>query len=290
MRQFEWLKGLFSFSKSEIRGLIVLLTIVITLLVVKFVLYQNMDEYELRAFYSNDTIQAFQPNTFFSDREIDNKSRKVALHSVDPNKASYNDLVAVGVPSRVARTMIKYREKGAGFYSPNDLFKVYGFDSSLYIHISDYLYFSPVKIKPANYPENDYQTYKIEINRSDSVNLEKLPGIGPVLATRIIKYRNILGGYYSPKQLTEVYGITDSLYNTLKDCIETDTSSIIKMNINVLTFEKLEKHPYLSRYQAKAIVSYRRLIGPFTSVDQLITNYLVPEETYNRLLPYLTVN
>ncbi len=35
----------------------------------------------------------------------------------------------------------------------------------------------------------------IELNSSDSASLETLPGIGPVLSARIIKYRNLLGGF-----------------------------------------------------------------------------------------------
>ncbi len=47
----------------------------------------------------------------------------------------------------------------------------------------------------------------LNLNICDSASLEALPGIGPVLSSRIIKYRNLIGGYVSVDQLKEVYGL-----------------------------------------------------------------------------------
>ena len=41
----------------------------------------------------------------------------------------------------------------------------------------------------------------LDINVIDSSVLEKLPGIGPYLAGKIIKYRNKLGGFYNKNQI-----------------------------------------------------------------------------------------
>ncbi len=293
MRRFEWIKGIFSFSKAETRGIIVLLIILMVLLVIKFVMYKKLDKYDLQSYSSNDTTITSESEGHFNNplgSASRSKLSKVISQPVDPNTASYKDLTAIGMPSRVARTLIKYREKGGVYSTPGDLLKVYGFDSSLYSTLKNFLYFRPKKTKPDSNSKIPDRIFSIELNRSDSLALERLPGIGPVLAARIIKYRNILGGFYSSEQLSEVYGITDSLFAVLTKFIETDTFLISKMNLNSLTLEEFEQHPYLNRYQAKAIISYRRLIGPFTSVNQLVANYLVPEETYYRLLPYLTVN
>lgn len=48
----------------------------------------------------------------------------------------------------------------------------------------------------------------LDINHADSLTLQALPGIGPVLAARIIKYRNRIGCFDSTAQLLEIYGIT----------------------------------------------------------------------------------
>ncbi|MBN1108862.1 MAG: helix-hairpin-helix domain-containing protein, partial [Bacteroidales bacterium] len=52
----------------------------------------------------------------------------------------------------------------------------------------------------------------IELNTCDSAMLEALPGLGPVLSARIIKYRKLLGGYVSAEQLREVYGLSEETF------------------------------------------------------------------------------
>ncbi|NDF99641.1 MAG: helix-hairpin-helix domain-containing protein, partial [Chitinophagia bacterium] len=75
----------------------------------------------------------------------------------------------------------------------------------------------------------------MSLNESDSVSLEKLPGIGPVLASRIIRYREKLGGFYHRSQLREVYGIDDSLYAFLEPFIETGAEDRLlkKIDLNI---------------------------------------------------------
>lgn len=48
---------------------------------------------------------------------------------------------------------------------------------------------------------------KININNADREELETLPGIGPVLAERIITYRKESGPFISPEELVNVKGI-----------------------------------------------------------------------------------
>lgn len=47
----------------------------------------------------------------------------------------------------------------------------------------------------------------LDINRSSEHELEQLPGIGPVLAKRIIERRAVVGMFQSPKDLKSVKGL-----------------------------------------------------------------------------------
>ena len=115
--------------------------------------------------------------------------------------------------------------------------------------------------------------------------LKRLKGIGPVLASRIVKYRGLLGGYYSVDQLTEVYGISDSLFYTIREHVCIDTSLVRKISINEAGEAQLSMHPYIGRYRAKAILSYRKSVGTISGIEELVKNKIIPEENKKRLKP-----
>jgi competence protein ComEA len=56
----------------------------------------------------------------------------------------------------------------------------------------------------------------VELNSADSTDLVELYGIGPVFANRILKYRDLLGGFYSVNQLLEVIISRRKLFEKLK--------------------------------------------------------------------------
>lgn len=60
---------------------------------------------------------------------------------------------------------------------------------------------------------------KVNLNIANQSQLEELPGVGPVLAQRIIEYRQKKGGFTSVRQLMEVEGIGQKKYGSLKDLV-----------------------------------------------------------------------
>jgi DNA uptake protein ComE-like DNA-binding protein len=127
----------------------------------------------------------------------------------------------------------------------------------------------------------------VELNSADTLDLQQLKGIGPSFAKRIVKYRDMLGGYYSKTQLLEVYGMDSIRYNGFKDFIIVNTDSVKKIDINKATIKQLIKHPYIEFYTAKSIVNYRIKVGKYSDVTQLKDSSLVYTELYQKIAPYL---
>lgn len=64
------------------------------------------------------------------------------------------------------------------------------------------------------------QVEKININTADEETLsENLTGIGPLIAERIISYRNHYGGFQTIEELKNVKGIGDKIFQKIKDNI-----------------------------------------------------------------------
>ena len=59
----------------------------------------------------------------------------------------------------------------------------------------------------------------IDINTASQELLETLPGIGPVLATNIITYRQEIGSFNSIQEIEQVSGIGSAKFNQIKDYI-----------------------------------------------------------------------
>ncbi|MEZ5000465.1 MAG: helix-hairpin-helix domain-containing protein [Bacteroidales bacterium] len=223
----------------------------------------------------------------------------------DPNSASAGELVSLGLSERQAATLVNYRLSGGRFYSAEDFRKVYGVTRELQERLIPYIV---IEKREPSYETQVRQgsvrpgpgamtgmteaasAGRIELNGADSALLVSLRGIGPVLSRRIIRYRELLGGYLTTGQLSEVYGIDSTLAAFLVECTEADTTLVKRININKASYGEIARHPYLTGEHARLILKYRELAGEFTDLSQLVVNNIVSREEYIRVYPYLEIN
>ena len=100
---------------------------------------------------------------------------------------------------------------------------------------------------------------KVELNAADSAALVGLRGIGPWYAHKILEYRESLGGFHSPEQLLEIYGMDEERFAPLREQVRVDASLIRRLDIWNLSEEEMAVHPYVGRAAARSIVRYRRV-------------------------------
>ena len=60
---------------------------------------------------------------------------------------------------------------------------------------------------------------KVNINTADAEELETVPGIGEVLAQRILTYREEHGAFREAEELMNVEGIGNKTLETIRECI-----------------------------------------------------------------------
>ena len=130
--------------------------------------------------------------------------------------------------------------------------------------------------------------FAIEINRADTEEFMLLKGIGTVLSKRIIDYRNKLGGFVSPRQLSEVYGISPVLLEDITPSLIVDTLNIIPLNVNTASVSRLRNHPYLDFYKARDIVEKRKKT-PFKNINEVFELESFSDANYEIIRHYLSV-
>jgi competence protein ComEA len=128
----------------------------------------------------------------------------------------------------------------------------------------------------------------VELNSADSLQLISLNGIGGFYAHAILKYKAQLGGFYSTKQLLEIWKFDEDKLKNIENKIAIDTTEIKKININTCDSKQL-KHPYFKWNQVNGIINYRNKHGLFESVNQIKNTDLIDEATFSKIAHYLIV-
>ena len=131
---------------------------------------------------------------------------------------------------------------------------------------------------------------QVEINSADTSQWKKLKGIGSTFANRICKFRNLLGGFHQQNQLLEVYGLDSVLYLQTEPYLILDASLIQQTNVNTASIQEMKKHPYISYYQARAIVQFRKQHGNYQSLEELLQIDLIEPSDFRKIAPYLKVH
>ena len=126
----------------------------------------------------------------------------------------------------------------------------------------------------------------ILLNAADTAEWKKIPGIGSTFASRIVKYRKLLGGFVSVEQLREVYGTDNELFSRISPYIQAD-ENFRKLWINELEFKELLRHPYLNYKQVRAIMNLRKKKGNIASIHELAMLDEFTSEDIFRIEPYL---
>lgn len=77
----------------------------------------------------------------------------------------------------------------------------------------------------ACFPDSGAAPRPVDLNQATPSQLDGLPGIGPVLAGRIVEYRQRKGGFHGVSELRAVPGIGAKRYSALKNLVTVGTAA-----------------------------------------------------------------
>lgn len=228
----------------------------------------------------------------------------ICMQQFDPNTADSSTLVHLGLKPWQASNMLKYRAKGGRYRKTEDLKRLYGMTDSMYLALLPYVVIDTLAIdrwrdsvRMAADSVPRYVSHKrdtiLNLRTADTTELKMIKGIGSYRAKQIIRYREQLGGFVSVEQLREV----KALQPLLKDSLSTDSLlshffidsvRVVPLKVNSMRVERLQRHPYLSFEQARAIYELRRKKVQLKHLEQLRTLDCLTEQDIQRLRPYLS--
>ena len=219
----------------------------------------------------------------------------------NPNTVSWLELTQLGLRDRVASSWIAWRNAGKVFHSKEDIAAVRGISSQELEMVLPHIIWASDTEESGSNNENkednakihnwmddsmdDKLSPKVNLNRADQESLEALPGIGLVLSERIIRYRELLGGFYSVDQLLEVYGLHESHFNMAVGNLFVSPEELTLIDIDNIAFRDLLRHPYASYDLTKAL--FRRNTEEFfiDSIETALEDSL--RLPFLKLKPYL---
>ena len=146
---------------------------------------------------------------------------------IDPNTAGEEDLDRLpGVGPAVAGRIVQMRQDHGPFAEPADLLSVPGVGPAILARITPYLEWpnrpppagSARPPRPGTDPA-DGKPARLDLNRAGPRELERLPGIGPVLAQRILVLREKVGRFRRLEELQSVQGIGSATIERLRPLV-----------------------------------------------------------------------
>lgn len=302
----DW-KQIFSFTKPERNGIIVLSVLIVGALAY-FILQPTLfrpDPVKVEIPGEYRQVQEMKKDSLSTraDAGTDDETNQpdvasiAGSHSVyqqnelflfNPNGLPEADWIRLGLSPAQARSVKKFEEKGGFFKTKEDVKKLYVISPEKYQQLEPYIVI-PVSKDSTARTEKKKSDFIYELNTVDTSQLVKVNGIGPVFAQRIVAYRIRLGGFHHKEQLREVYGIDETKYNSIQSAFKVDSTYITKINVNSAEASDLKRHPYITPAVANAIVNYRKAHGPFRQLSDIKLCRVVTEELYVKIAPYLTI-
>ncbi len=299
-------KDFFYYSKSERRAIIVLLAVALVLSTVLVGRKYLMPAHVLPVLTEDEEIKSFLSHLSMKDSLYREKSvfhdirplpQAAVLRPFDPNKADSSTFRSLGLPSFVVRNILRYREKGGIFRTPESFARIYGLSEASFSKLKPYIVIDVqssvstslkeerdtadfVPVRSDKYAEGTV----IDLNLADTASLKRIPGIGRGLAGMIVNYRKRLGGFYAVTQLQEI----PYLDAELNHWFVVKNPQLEKLRVNRAGLDELRSHPYMDFYKARAILEYRRKRGNIKGLSQLSMMEEFAEKDLERLLPYLS--
>lgn len=299
----EFLRRWFAFSKGE-RVAIVTILALILVLILACLFRPSRKSLSDASLHDLDSLLALRQAAIeLQQQQQAEKPQEVTeLHPFpfNPNTITEEEWLQMGLTDRQVRSIMNYKAKGGRFYSKSDVEKLYAISEEEYAQLEPFIVLPEVargNTAKSTAKKQESQAFDdkpkpekkaipvVDLNTVDSTTLVELPRMGGYMASRIIAFRDKMGGFVEVEQLLDVKGLDSTRFAAMRPYLLIGDTEMRRIDVNRADFKTLVGHPYLSYEQVKRIFRQRETRGMIKNWAQLEA-LLKEEGEVNPLLEY----
>jgi DNA uptake protein ComE-like DNA-binding protein len=257
-------------------------------------------------------IQSFRMALGNGSRSSDGAKKN--LFNFDPNTASYDDFIRLGLSEKVARTICNYREKGGKFKTPSDFQKIWSLKKEDYARLLPYLHFGSKSESPAGEKPSKPapELFSFDPNSATEADLQRL-GLPERTIKSILNYRDKGGKFRKKEDLEKIYTLSEEDYTRIAPHATFSEANILAsstnpggnaggfnrsgkkaavqvlVDINQAGKEAWMSLPGIGEMRAQQLVDYREKLGGFLSVEQIGEMKNFPDSVFQAIRPNLMI-
>lgn len=286
------LKSHFKFNKQERSGIFFLLVIIFSLQL-SYVLIKNEIFFTAEPSFALDLEIQKQLDSL---KEQNQKELSPKFYPFNPNFITDYKGYILGMSNEEIDRLHLFRSENRWVYSAKEFQELTLISDSLLQIIAPLFKFPEwadrAKIKKKERQEKTViavAVYK-DLNQATPEELEVIYGIGNKLSTRIVRFRNRLGGFMINEQLYDVYGLEEEVVLRILEIFQVkEQPEIERININTAARREMEQLIYINQSLAIQIVTYRDSVGIIQSFNELLKIEDFPADKIDRIKLYLSL-
>ena len=281
-------KSYFQYSKSQRSGIFLLVVLCVICQLAFFYLGPSMENSE-----NSEKQKWISLQSKVDSLKVEKQNYIPKIYPFNPNFITDYKGSKLGMSVAEIDRLLNFRKTNQYVNSASEFQKVTQVSDSLLSTISPYFKFPDWvnKRKANNFKPFEKKAEKIvllDINHATKEDLIKIYGIGPALSDRILKQKELFGGFVSMKQMDDIWGLSPEVIENLNKYFRvTALPRIKKIDINNASIKELMLFPYFKYALAKSIVTYRSMNGDFKNSEDLTKINDFPSEKIDIISLYL---
>ena len=290
------IKSLFMFTSDQRKGIFALMLLIVVLQLayffVDFSVVPKDDEQKQKWLSLQSEVDSLKNTS-------ENKSEKIFLFN--PNFITDYKGYKLGMSVAEIDRLLEFRKTNQFVNSADEFQKVTKISDSLLNVISplfkfpDWVNNRKEKKEFEKFPSKAFAKKEkiilIDINQATKEDLIKIYGIGEAISLRILKQKEVLGGFVSMDQMSDVWGLSPEVIENLNSHFKIiSLPEFKKIDVNNASLKELSQFYYFRYALAKEIITYRSMNGDFKNIEDLTKIKGFPVDKAKTIALYLDFN